>query len=143
MIFAISLVFLFITRLRFLSRVSIAEVLGQRYGDRTLKLVRKFEKTGIKHKKVLLDLQCLKICGDHNVIQKPLRFKVANSHLRSSSIYRRCQRKLLQEENYNNRLAVRKFDNQPKSLYNNVKSNLNLIDFHHFQTISPISNGKE
>ena len=56
MVFAISLVFPFITRLRFVSRISIAEVLGQRYGDRTLKLVRKFEKTGIKHKKVLLDL---------------------------------------------------------------------------------------
>ena len=112
MIFAISLVFPFITRLRLLSRIAIAEVLGQRYGDRTLKLVRKFEKTGIKHKKVLLGLQCLKICGDHNVIQKSLHFKVANSHLRSSSIYRRCQRKLLQEEIYNNRLVVRKLDKE-------------------------------
>ena len=56
MIFVISLVVIFLTRLRFPSRLSIAEVLRKRYGVRTLKLVRKFEKTDIKHKKALLDL---------------------------------------------------------------------------------------
>ena len=98
MIFVISLVFIFLTRLRFPSRLSIAEVLKKRYGDRTSKLVRNFEKTDIKHKKALLDLQFLKICEDHNLIPKFLCFKVANSNLRSSSTYRRCQRKLLREE---------------------------------------------
>ena len=70
MIFVIWLVFIFLTRLRFPSRLSIAEFLRKRYGDQTLKIVRKFEKTGIKHKKALLDLQFLKICEDHNVIPK-------------------------------------------------------------------------
>ena len=60
--------FIFLTRLRFLSNISIAEVLRKRDGDRILKLVRKFEKTDIKHKKALLDLQFLKTCEDHNVI---------------------------------------------------------------------------
>ena len=143
MIFVISLVFIFLTRLRFPSRLSIAEVLRKGYGDRTLKLVRKFEKTDIKHKKALLDLQFLKICEDHNVIPKFLRFKVANSNLRSSSTYRRCQRKLLREEVYNKRLVVSKLDKESKSLYNNVKSNLNLIDFHHVLNIPLISNEKE
>ena len=84
MLFVISLVFIFLTRLRFPSKLSIAEVLRKRYGDRILKLVRKFEKTDIKHKKALLDLQFLKICEDHNVIPKFLRFKVANATLRTS-----------------------------------------------------------
>ena len=127
----------------FLTRLSIAEVLRKRYGDRTSKLVRKFEKIGIKHKKALLDLQFLKICEDHNVIPKFLRFKVANSNFCSSSTYRRCQRKLLREEVYNKRLVVSKLDKESKSLYNNVKSNLNLIDFHHVLNISLISNEKE
>ena len=91
MIFVISLIFIFLTRLRFPSRLSIADFLRKRYGVRTLKLVRKFEKTDIKHKKALLDLQFLKICEDHNAIPKFLRFKVANSNLRSPSTYRRCQ----------------------------------------------------
>ena len=106
MIFVISLVFIFLTRLRFPSRLSIAEVLRNRYGDRTLKLVRKFEKTDIKHKKALLDLQFSKICENHSVIPKFLR----------------CQRKLLREEIYNKRLAVSKLDKESQSLYNNVKS---------------------
>ena len=44
MIFVISLVFTFLTRLRFPSRLSIAEVLRKSYGGQRLKLVRKFEK---------------------------------------------------------------------------------------------------
>ena len=143
MIFVTSLVFIFLTRLRFPSRLCIAEVLSKTYSDRTLKLVRKFKKTDIKHKKALLDLQFLKICEDHNVIPKFLHLKVDNSNLRASSTYRRCQRKLLLEEIYNKRLVVSKLDKESKSLYNNVKSNLNLIDFHHVLNISLISNEKE
>ena len=60
--------FIFLTRLDFPSKLSIAEVLRKRYGDRILKLVRKFEKTDIKHEKAQLDLQFLKICEDHNII---------------------------------------------------------------------------
>ena len=80
---------MFLTRLRFPSKRSIAEVLRKRYGDRILKLVRKFEKTDIKHKKALLDLQFLKICEDHNVIPKFLCFEVANATLRTSLTYKR------------------------------------------------------
>ena len=143
MIFVISLVFIFLTRLRFPSRLSIAEVLRKRYGDRTLKLIRKFEKTDLKHKKALLDLQYLKICEDHNVIPKFLRFKTANSSLRSSSTYKRCQRKLLLEEIYNKKLVVSKLGKDSRFFYNNIKSEINLIDFHHVLNISLISNEKE
>ena len=61
--------FIFVIRLRFPSKLSIAEVLRKRYGDRILKLVKKFEKTDIKHENALFDLQFLKICEDHNAIQ--------------------------------------------------------------------------
>ena len=74
---------------------------------------------------------------------KFLHFKVADSHLHSSSTYRWCQRKLLHEEIYNKILVVGKLDKESKLLYNNVKSNLNLIDFHHVLNISLISNEKE
>ena len=62
--------FIFLTRLCFPLKLSIAEVLRKRYGDRILKLVRKFEKTDIKDKNALLDLEFLKICEYHNVIPK-------------------------------------------------------------------------
>ena len=70
-------------------------------------------------------------------------FKVPNSNFRSSSTYRQCQRKLSREEIYIKTLVVSKLDKESKSLYNNVKSNLNLIDFHHVLNISLISNEKE
>ena len=60
--------FIFLTRLRFPSKLFITEVLRKIYGDRILKIVRKFEKTDIKPKKAHLDLQFLKICEDHNII---------------------------------------------------------------------------
>ena len=48
MLFAISLVFIFLTRLRFPLKCSIAEVLRRRFGDRIFKLVRNFEKIFVK-----------------------------------------------------------------------------------------------
>ena len=56
---------------------------------------------------------------------------------------RRCQIKLLRGEIYSKKFVVRKLDRESKLLYNNVKSNLNLIDFHHVLNISLISNEKE
>ena len=63
--------------------------------------------------------------------------------MHSSSTCRRCQRKLLRGEIYNKKLVVSKLDRESKLLYNNVKSNLNLIDFHRVLKISLISNEKE
>ena len=62
--------FIFLTRLCFPLKLSIAEVLRKRYGDRILKLVKKFEKADIKHKNALLVLEFLKTCEYHNVIPK-------------------------------------------------------------------------
>ena len=121
MLFVISLVFTFLIRLCFPSKLSIAEVLRQKYGNRISKLVRKFGKTDIKHKKALLDLQFLKICEDHNAIPKFLRFKVANATLRTSLTYKRCQKKLLREEIYNKKLVVSQLDRDSKLQYKNVK----------------------
>ena len=94
-------------------------------------------------KKTLLDLQFLKICEDHNVIRKFLCFKVANASLRTSLTYQRCQKKLLREEIYNKKLLVSQLDRDSKLMYKNVKSALNIIDFHHVLNISLMSNEKE
>ena len=76
MLVLISSVFILLTILRFPSKRSIAEVLRKKYGDRNLKLVKKFKKTNIKYKKTLLDLQFLKICEDYNVILTFLLLKL-------------------------------------------------------------------
>ena len=128
----------FLTRLCFPSKLYIAEVLRKRYGERILKLVRKFEKTDVKHKNALPDLQFLKMCEDHNFVPK-----VANATLRTSLTYKRCQKKSLREEIYNKKLLVSQLDRDSKLLFQNVKSALNIIDFHHVFNISLMSNKKE
>ena len=51
--------------------------------------------------------------------------------------------KLLREEIYNKKLLVSPLDRDSKLLYKNVKSALNIIDFHHVLNISLMSNEKE
>ena len=105
--------------------------------------VRKLEKTDIKHKKALTDLQFLKVCEDHNVIPKFLRFKVANATLRTCLTYKRYQKKLLLEEIYNKNLLVSQLNRDLTFLYKNVISALNIINFNHILNISLMSNEKE
>ena len=52
--------FIFLKRLRFPSKLSIAELLRKRYGDRILKVGRNFEKTDIKNVKPPLFLTRLR-----------------------------------------------------------------------------------
>ena len=73
-----ALVFMFFVRLRFPSRLSLLQVIRNRYGDTIVKLVGKFEKVDFKHNKAALDLNFLQTFRSFNVIQKFLQFRVAN-----------------------------------------------------------------
>ena len=136
------MVFIFLVRLRFPFGCSIAEILRKRYGIKTLQSLRKFEKADVKHKKAILDLEFLFICKDFNVIPKFLHFKLANSNLRSSATYKRCQRRLLLEEIYNKRLLIKKLEKDSCVRYKNLKSELSIIDFHHVLNLTLTCNEK-
>ncbi len=77
----LSLVFIFLLRLRFPTTKSIPEILRQRYGIGTLRLWRKAEQFDKKLQKAKLDLEFLKHCRDHGLIPHFLQFKTASSHL--------------------------------------------------------------
>ena len=62
MLRVISIVFLFLVQLRFPSNLSTIQVIRNRYGNDTVKLVRQFEKLNYKHRQILLDLNFLKNC---------------------------------------------------------------------------------
>ena len=91
----ISIVFLFLVRLRYPSNLSTIQVIRNRYGNDTVKLVRNFAKLDYKHRKILLNLNFLENCIKNNGTPKFLQFRLANIDLRSSSTYRQCQQKLL------------------------------------------------
>ena len=94
----LTLVFLFLIRLRFPSRKSIAEIIRKRYGSDTVKQLRKFEKLDHKVGKNQGDLEFLKLCQENGLTPKFLNFKFANRNLRYSNSCKRCQSLLLKEE---------------------------------------------
>ena len=77
----ISIVFLFLVRLRFPSNLSTIQVIRNRYGYDTVKLLTQIEKLDFKHRKILLDLNFLENCIKNNVTPKFLQFRLANKDL--------------------------------------------------------------
>ena len=83
----ISIVFLFLVRLRFPSKMSTVQVIRNRYGNEAVKLMRKFERLDFRYQKVLLGLDFLDNCIRNDVIPKFVEFRVASNNLRNSSPY--------------------------------------------------------
>ena len=84
----LTLVFLFLIRLRFPSRKSIAEIIPKRYGSDTVKQLRKFEKLDYKVHKNQGDLEFLKLCQEYGLTPKFLNFRLAKNNLRYSNSYK-------------------------------------------------------
>ena len=57
-----TLVCLFVIRLRFPPRKSVANIIRERYGDATLKDIRRLEKFDFKKRKIQLDINFLETC---------------------------------------------------------------------------------
>ena len=97
---AVSIIFLFLVRLRFPRHLSTIKVFRKRYRDVIVRNVIEFEKLVFKYRKVLLDIDFLNTCLKNNIIPKFVQFRVSNKDLRNSTAYRQCQIKLLKEENH-------------------------------------------
>ena len=94
----LSLVFLFIVRLRFPLHKSIANVIGSLYNVEIVKLIPRFEKLNIKIRKNEADLDFfLQSCQQKHLIPKFVNFKVASSSLRFSRTYKQYLRQLLKQ----------------------------------------------
>ena len=81
-----ALVFLFLIRLRFPHSKSVAEVIRKRYGQNTVKKLRKLEKLDYRLRKAQIDLEFLVNCSNNSVVPKFLNFRVANKPLESGHI---------------------------------------------------------
>ena len=103
----ISIVFLFLVRLRFPSHLSTVQVNHNRYGNQVVKLMWIFEKLDFKYRKVLLNLDFLDNYIRNNGAPKFVQFRVANKDLRNSPNYRQCQTELLKQEISNKKRRAR------------------------------------
>ena len=138
----ISIVFLFLVRLRFPSNLSMIQVIRNRYGNNTVKLVRQFEKLDYKYCKLLLDLSFLGNCIKNNVILKFVQFRLANRDLRESSAYRQCQQKLLKQEIINKKRRVRLVKKDLSSVKNELMFKLKWTDFHYVSNLFLVGNDR-
>ena len=128
----ISLVVLFIMKIRFLPGKSIACIITKRYGRQHLNLFRNCEKTDYKLRKTKCDLEFLETCYNNGLLPKFLNFRLYTTRYSSSHLYREFQRKLLEKEIKFKKSQVRILQNKKDHLYNQLKDSSLLIDLPYF-----------
>ena len=138
----LSLVFLFIVRLRFPSDKSIANVIRSRYNDEIVKQIRRFEKLDFKIRKNEANLDFLQSCQQNNLIPKFLNFKVASSSLRFSRTYKQCQRQSLKQEIKEDLSIISEQKKEFIPLKRLIKNNLSIINFAHISCLLLVGNDK-
>ena len=139
----LSLVFLFIVRLRFRSGKSIASVIRSRYNNGIVKQIRGFEKLDFKIRKNEADLDFLQSCQQNNLIPKFLNFKVASSSLQFSRTYKQCQKRLLKQEIKEKVSIISKQKKEFTALKKFIEKKLSIIDFAHICCLFLVGNDKK
>ena len=136
------LVFLFLARVCFPRNESILSVIRRRYGHDTLKLLRNFEKSDYKIRKVGLDICFLRKCESKDVVPNFLKFRLANKNLKNSMTYRKCQRQLLKAEIDSKESRLKVLRNKFNHVKRELQIILNFIDFAHIYSLFLISNDR-
>ncbi len=77
---------------------NIEASIHQQYAGNFLYIFRGVKKCYYHSEAMRLDIQCSEICRSYDLVPSFLWFKTANSHLSSSSVYKDCQRRLLNVE---------------------------------------------
>ena len=101
---------------KFPANKSNAEIIRKRYDENVLKDSRRLEKLDYKLRRCDQDIEFLKICLGNQLTPAFFRFKVTNSALGCSKVYRECQLKLLKQELSTKKSARRTIDLQLKQL---------------------------
>ena len=138
----ICLVFLFITRIRFLRGKSIAGIIRNRYGEGFLKKIRTFQKCDFKLRKCHLDLRLLLDCKKTGVVPKFFRFKLAKRHLEHSHVYKNCQVRLLEEEIKSMRKRINTLKKDTQSVKEELQRKLSVLDFSYICSLFLVANHK-
>ena len=134
---------IFIIRIRFPPGKSLATILNNRYNNGALEAFRKFQRLELKLGKAKLDLGFLSTCKKRSVIPRFLWFKVANRRLRTSSTYRQCQNKLLQDEINAKHARIRVLSAQVTTAQSRLASLVSNMDFIHLKNVSDRENSRK
>ena len=136
----LSLVCIFIIRLRFPATKSISDILRKRYGAAVVKSVRKFERLDFKKKKAMLDISFLETCLKYDIYPKFIQFRTANKNLKKSVAYKECQKILLEEELEEKRRKLHIINKDFDQLKSDLHDILSYFDFLHVTSLFFIPN---
>ena len=125
----IGLVLLFIIRIRFPRGKLITDIIRNRYGEAYVKKMRRFKKCFFKSQKCHLDLKFLLACKNSTAIPKFLRFKLANRHLKTSHVYKKCQIRLLEEGIKSKRKWINTLEKDTQRVKEELQRTLLVLDF--------------
>ena len=141
--FLLSLVFLFILKLRFPQNKSIKNVIVDRYGQEGLITFRKFESLDLKYRKLLCDVEFLECCSTNNLMPKFLNFRLYSSSMESNSEYITFQKQLLHTEIENKRCSSRSLETEKLEAFNDLKQLLSYLDLNHIMQFIARCNDKK
>ena len=135
MIFPITLVFLFILRIKYVRDSVIFNNIKLKYGPVILKKVRLLEKLSFKCIKIDLDLKFLCECQNSQLTPKFLHFRLSIGRLNNSRLYNQFLRKLLNNE------ILHKIKEKKKLLYQFsqqklfIKNDISTFDYIHLDAV--------
>ena len=96
--FVLSLILLFIIKLRFPASETVPRTVFKRYGSDGLSKFRRLEEADLKLRKVQADLVFLRTCVTNQLVPRFLQFKLHSKALRNENTYKTYQKKLLDRE---------------------------------------------
>ena len=111
------------------------EVMRKRYGQDTVKKLRKLEKLDCRLRKAQIDLEFLVNCSNNSVVPKFLNFRVATKSLKSSRTYQQCQLSLLHEEICQKKFNIRVLLKEFEFLHSTLQAEIRFIDFAHVRSL--------
>ena len=139
MVKILSLVLLFIIRIRYLANKLFNAVIKKRYGSEIVALIRRWERLGIKYEKAILDKDFQERSRDNNLTPHFLRFKLLRRNGRNLQVYKTAQRNLLNNEIKDKIRIIKFLERQYKSIFSQLKLILSFADIVH--VFSVIRNG--
>ena len=141
--YILTLVFLFIVRLRFPAGTSICQIIKKRYGDHVLKTYRKLQQFSFKEQKAVLDKIFLCECKKNNLIPNFLRIKLGTKNKSNIGLYNNFQKDLLDNEIKVKSKSIAGYNKQVKELKRELKDHSSYIDFCHFNNVLENLNTKK
>jgi len=127
--FIITVVLLFLIKIRFPKNQPISHILRNRYGVPLLKNFRTLENTRRKFDKAICDIEFLQSCLAYEVTPKFLRIKLYRRSLQTSRLCKSWQIKLLRKEISTKQRASRALQNKIDDVLEKIKTTVSAIDF--------------